>query len=154
MTVAVGDIVTPAAIVPYASGTGVANLAAGLMVDKPIFGRVADIAAAPEMAVDWNNGSPSALGTSDYTTRNDALRFVEEAAAATVTAFRGRMVQLESPASQEFSGLVVAVFALEIGSIGKAADGATVTTEVVLFRTRAGEYVLAAATDVAVVSGQ
>lgn len=164
MTVALGDIVVPAAIFPYVTtvpspGTALQNLANGLVVDKPIFGRVADITAAPEIRVDWNTTAPSALGinafttTDTYATHNDSLRFVEPAAAATVTAFLGRYVQLQSPASQEAAGVVVSVFSLEAESVGKAADD-PVMTEVVLFRTRSGQYFLAATTTVAVVPGQ
>lgn len=163
MTVADGDVVTPAALFPYRDPgtTGIQNLAAGIVLDRPpLLGRVADITADPEIRVDWNDGRPSAIGINDFTTTdvyatlNDSLRFVGVAADATVAQFLGRMVHLDSPASQETTGLVVSVFALEAGTTGKAADGAVVTSEVVLFRTRSGQYLLALATSVTVVAGQ
>lgn len=160
MTVAVGDVVVPAAIFPFNSvSTAAQNLAAGLVVDAPVFGVVSDILGSPEMRVDWNTSRASGVGISTYTTTdisttpNDSLRFVDLALDATVAAFRGKVVQLDS-ASPEFRGLVVAVFALETATTGKSGDGSVVTTEVVLFRTRTGEYVLADATAVSVVTGE
>lgn len=151
MTVAVGDVVTPAALFPYISTTSAADaLANGIVVERPIFGRVSDISTAPAMDVDWNDGS---VGSG---VQNDSLRFVGTVASATVQQLRGRFVQLSTPSSssQEFSGLVLSVFALEAGTIGKSGDANVVTTEVVLFRTRSGQYILAAVTNVAVVEGQ
>lgn len=150
MTVAVGNVVVPAAIFPYASaGTAAENLANGIVVDNGlVMGTVSVITGAPNMVVTWNNGTPT-----DTTVHNDTLRFVDAAADATVQAFRGKVVRLNA-ASHEFTGPVVSIFALEAATVGKAGDGAVVTVEVVLFRLRSGQYVLALASNVTVVAGQ
>ena len=148
MTVATGNLVVPAAIFPYAGGTAAQNLASGMVLASgPLFGVVAEDSAAPNIEVTWNDGSVFA------TVDNDTLRFVTEAASATVSTFRGKMVRLID-ASHEFTGLAMSVFALEAATVGKAGDGDVVTSEVVLFRTRAGQFILALATNVEVVAGQ
>lgn len=142
MAFAAEQLCTPAAIFPYAAaGTAAENLANGLILDAPpIIGHVSDGAAVD---VEWNNGTQeSGLATL-------SLRFVNAAAVNTVSTFRGKMVRLTG-ASQEYTGLCVAVFALEAATTGNT--GAT--SEVVLFRTRAGQFVLALATNVEVVAGQ
>lgn len=152
MTVADGDLVTPAALFPYIGGTTTAAeaLANGMLVELPVLGVVADASAAPAIAVDWNDG------TSSTGIANGSLRFVGVVAAATAQGLRGKVVQLSSPvdSSQEFSGLVLSVFALEAGTVGKDGDGNVVTTDVVIFRTRTGQHILAAAANVTVVAGQ
>lgn len=145
MTFAAGDVCTPAAIFPYvAAGDAAENLANGIVVNQPLLGVVSDEAAVD---VEWNNGRiVTAIS-------GDSLRFVGAAATATVNQFLGKMVRVGS-ASQEFTGLCASVFALEAATVGKANDLDVVTTEVVLFRTKAGQFILAAATAVAVAVGQ
>lgn len=146
MTFADGDLCTPATIFPYATaGTAAQNLGNGLIVDgPPLIGRVSAQAAGD---IEWNNG------TQETGYVQASLRYVTAAAAATVSAFRGKMVRLAG-ASQEFTGLCVSVFAVEAATTGKTADGAVVTSEVVVLRTRAGQFVMALATNAEVVSGQ
>lgn len=137
-----GNLCTPAAIFPY-GGTAAENLANGLILDAPpLLGVVSDQAAGD---VEWNNG------TQETSYAAASLRYVAPAATATVSSLRGQMVRLNN-ASQEFSGLVVAVFALEAGTTGKTADGAVVTTEVVVFRTRGGQFLMASVANVTVVT--
>lgn len=148
MTVAVGDVVVPAAIFPY-GGTAAENLANGIVVDNGlVMGTVSVITGDPNMVVTWNNGTPT-----NTTVDNDTLRYVEPAADATVQALRGKVVRLNN-ASHEFTGPVVSIFALEAGTVGKVGDDDVVTVEVVLFRLRSGQYVLALASNVTVVAGQ
>lgn len=167
MTVAVGDVVCPAAIFPFDSAAGAQTtpaadaLASGVVLTgPPRFGRVSDITADPEMRVDWNDSAFSVLGinsfttTDVYATHNDSLRFVEVAAPNTVTQFMHQWVRLATPAANETQGLCVAVFGLEAGTTGKSGDGAVVTVEVVVFRTQSGQYLMALATEVEVVSGR
>src|SRR5262245_32911205 len=101
-----GDLCTPAAIYPYSSaGTAAKNLASGIcLATPPPLGVVAD---ATGVAVVWNDGGVLGAGLVGA-----ALRFVTVAADATVNAFSGTVVRLVSK-SQEFSGPVVSVFALE-----------------------------------------
>lgn len=141
-----GDLCTPAALFPYATGDlGPVNLNNGMILDgPPLLGVVSDQAAAD---IEWNNGTVlTGVPAASY-------RYVTKAASGTVAGLLGKMVRLTS-ASQEFTGLVVSVFALEGGTTGRTGDAGVVTSEVVLFRTRTGQYVLALATSVQVAVGQ
>jgi len=146
MVLAVNQCVTPRDI--YPSSTAGVGFTSGMIVDLPLLGVVTAIGGAPNIEVDWNNGMVND-GTITPFYQATSLRHVDVAAAGSVTTYMGKMVQLNT-ASQEFSGTVVSVFALEVNSV----NSTVAPVDVAIVRSRTGFYFIALASDLSVIDGQ